>query len=246
MSYLEREAWLSYQLAIFSNIINTVIKKIKTAAYHFLLLHSQTHIFSLHLQKYYLPFAEMELPFQSDRTKLLERFFLISALIVNLSLVDCQLRFSTTALPVQNRAVFGFNNDSNSNVNVNRQIAHFPLPPATWSTFATPPTSWSWASVPKPGFMIQMSNVSYNDILNGNYTYYVLEPSTSPLTAQQITDLRSRGKVILARLAIGQADRSLPYWQAQWTDRPPEFLDKEDLARPGTVPSTTRRTILYN
>ncbi|GAV08546.1 hypothetical protein RvY_18219 [Ramazzottius varieornatus] len=146
-----------------------------------------------------------------------------------LSLVESQLRFSTISPSWQNRAAVGFNNDSS----VDRQIAHFPFPPATWSPFATPATSWSWANNPQPGFMLQSSNISYNSLLNSNQTYYIIEPSTSPLKREQIADLRTRGKIVLARLSIGQADRSLPYWQAQWADRPPEFLDQEDQTRPG-------------
>ncbi|MDP8219073.1 MAG: endo alpha-1,4 polygalactosaminidase [Candidatus Theseobacter exili] len=86
------------------------------------------------------------------------------------------------------------------------------------------------------GYWLQ--NIDIQTIVNSPYDVIVIDYSSdgsdqNAFTAQQISQIKNSGKIVLAYLSIGEAEDYRFYWKKKWKTGSPGFLLKENPNWPG-------------
>lgn len=94
---------------------------------------------------------------------------------------------------------------------------------------ANPPTQEDWLAV--DDFLYQLQRSSAQRIGKTAFDLAVLSISTagsSPHVIPALKESEGGDKLLLAYMSIGQAETYREYWQPEWSDNPPAWLDEPD------------------
>ncbi|XP_055347361.1 uncharacterized protein TM_1410-like [Paramacrobiotus metropolitanus] len=67
-------------------------------------------------------------------------------------------------------------------------------------------------------FFVQMSNCTYDTLLNNPHNILIVDPDDVRLTAEQNEELKYQGKLVLAYVSVGQAEEFRAYWSDEEID----------------------------
>jgi len=76
-------------------------------------------------------------------------------------------------------------------------------------------------------FHYQLQGASFEDLLNLNAKYLVIDINDAQLTLAEINELK-KSSVVLSYLSIGEAENYRDYWQEDWKVGSPPFIDEEN------------------
>lgn len=77
----------------------------------------------------------------------------------------------------------------------------------------------------------QLQNINPAALVKSGCDLLVIDPKTGDdliISPQQVADLRSSGKLVVAYLSIGEAEDYRPYWQSGWYHHRPVWLGAEN------------------
>jgi cysteinyl-tRNA synthetase, unknown class len=81
---------------------------------------------------------------------------------------------------------------------------------------------------PDSKFICVLQNVDYEALSSFDFDVAVVDPDDSKLSKDNITNLHSHNKALIAYLSIGEAENYRDYWQKDWKPGNPVFLEKEN------------------
>lgn len=81
---------------------------------------------------------------------------------------------------------------------------------------------------PDSKFICVLQNVDYKMLASIEFDVAVVDYDDSKLSKDNIINLHSQNKVLIAYLSIGEAENYRNYWQKDWKPGNPVFLDKEN------------------
>lgn len=76
-------------------------------------------------------------------------------------------------------------------------------------------------------FHYQLQGANFEDLLNLNAKYLVIDIDDAKLTFEEIKKLKE-SSVVLSYLSIGEAESYRDYWQEDWEVGSPSFIDEEN------------------
>lgn len=97
------------------------------------------------------------------------------------------------------------------------------------------------SNVYSPAFLIDLksTDLTYKLLSKSPFTYIVVDPDLVPMTSDEVIQLRKEGKIILAYLSVGQAEKSRHYWQSDWVPGSfPRFIDDSTSSKSSTRMNT--------
>ncbi len=77
-------------------------------------------------------------------------------------------------------------------------------------------------------YILQSNNIKTKQLLNINVDLIVLDPDDFNLTRSKIEEFKRKGKIVIAYLSIGEAEKYRSYWRKTWKPGKPEWLDGEN------------------
>ena len=81
-------------------------------------------------------------------------------------------------------------------------------------------------------WIYQLQNTDFNALKMSDADLLVIDVDDSEFTKDQIRELK-KDKIVLSYLSIGEAEDYRKYWQEDWTQGNPSFLDEENSNWPG-------------
>ncbi len=81
--------------------------------------------------------------------------------------------------------------------------------------------------------MYQLQNARLEELMAIPVDLLVVDPDDSSFTREDLLELKSTGKVVLAYIDVGEAEDYRDYWDPSWYRSPPEWLGEENSDWPG-------------
>ncbi|XP_055346754.1 uncharacterized protein TM_1410-like [Paramacrobiotus metropolitanus] len=78
------------------------------------------------------------------------------------------------------------------------------------------PFSMEAVYTPKFAMDIETSDPDYRSISKSDLSYHIVHPDRAQLSVDDVNQLRSEGKIVLAYLSVGEAEVWLDYWREDW------------------------------
>ena len=83
----------------------------------------------------------------------------------------------------------------------------------------------------QPAFLIDLrsTDIDYVLLAKAPFTYIIVDPDLVTVSSDELSQLRTAGKILLAYLSVGHAEVGRDYWSSDWSpDALPDFLEHVD------------------
>ncbi|OQV19702.1 hypothetical protein BV898_06243 [Hypsibius exemplaris] len=77
--------------------------------------------------------------------------------------------------------------------------------------------------------LYQLQRATFASLKADSFKYHIVDPDDTGLTKDQVTQLKNQGKIILAYISVGAVENYRDFWQKNWREGNPVWLDKEIL-----------------
>jgi cysteinyl-tRNA synthetase, unknown class len=79
-----------------------------------------------------------------------------------------------------------------------------------------------------PDWHYQLQNAKFDELLLSPATFLIIDPDDTELNTAQRNELADSGKKVIAYLSIGEAEDYRSYWESNWKEGIPTFIEEEN------------------